>query len=236
MINLEYIKKMSFEEKDSLQKELWHLISSNNIKETRNFLKDFKLEDIFYENSFDFEEEPMFNSALSLYQACLAYEKTKNFDMLNFLLSYGLKASDSDGENNVLQYCIKFGGSDVNLIGFLLDKKASFESLGKDGWSIIHNCANYQKTQALALIAKFGANMEARTDVKYKNENIKQTPLMIAAASKEQPLGEATKMLISLGVNLNAKDRNKTALDYAYDINIQLLQEAGAKSFENLQD
>lgn len=57
---------------------------------------------------------------------------------------------------------------------------------------------------------------------------------MIAAASKEQPLGEATKMLISLGVNLNAKDRNKTALDYAYDINIQLLQEAGAKSFENL--
>lgn len=40
----------------------------------------------------------MFNSALSLYQACLAYEKTKNFDMLNFLLSYGLKASDSDGE------------------------------------------------------------------------------------------------------------------------------------------
>lgn len=98
MINLEYIKKMSFEEKDSLQKELWHLISSNNIKEIRNFLKDFKLEDIFYENSFDFEEEPMFNSALSLYQACLAYEKTKNFDMLNFLLSYGLKASDSDGE------------------------------------------------------------------------------------------------------------------------------------------
>ena len=145
MVTLEHIKKMSYQEKDWLQDELWNLIATNNIKEVQNFLTDFRPKDVFCDANFDFEQEAMINAPLTLYQACIAYEKTQDWTLLEFLLSLGLQANDTDGENNVLQYYIKLGGNNAEVIHFLLQKGASFETIGQSGWNTFTNVHTISK-------------------------------------------------------------------------------------------
>lgn len=235
MVTLEHIKKMSYQEKDWLQDELWNLIATNNIKEVKNFLKDFRPKDVFCDANFDFEQEAMINAPLTLYQACIAYEKTQDWTLLEFLLSLGLQANDTDGENNVLQYYIKLGRNNPEVIHFLLQKGASFETIGQgkeaSGWNIIHKCAHDQQADTLRLLAKFGADMQTRTQVYHNGELIAQTPLMIAASSTQEPMGIATKALLALGVDINASDNKQTALDVAIGVNKEILKNAGAKRY-----
>lgn len=73
--------------------------------------------------------------------------------------------------------------------------------------------------------------MQTRTQVYHNGELIAQTPLMIAASSTQEPMGIATKVLLALGVDINANDNKQTALDVAIGVNKEILKNAGAKHY-----
>ncbi len=221
----EEIKKLTHKEMDILQNELWELISNNQVDKVKIFLKDFAIDESFYAPTFDEEQEPLFNAAHCLEKAALAYEQSGNFDMLECLFRYGLKASDNDGFRNVLQYYCDGGGRDERLIAYLLAKGATFEAVGKDGLNILHHWAYKQEAEKLALAHHFGADMESKSAVKGCEG---QTPLMYAAKSDVAPIGKAMAMLIKLGANIHALDsQNRSVLDVALESNKSILQGKG---------
>lgn len=155
--------------------------------------------------------------------------------MLEALFTYGLGANDNDGYGNVLCYYIKDGGCDERLITYLLHKGAHFEDLGKDGWSLLHRLAYAQQAGKIEPIAHYGANLDVRTRLENGAQLLQQTALMLAAGSPNEPIGQACATLVRLGAELNVTDNNRTALDEAIGVNVEILRKAGAKTFAELR-
>lgn len=235
-MTLEEIKRLSHREKDDLQNELWEIIKANNLSELKKFLQYFNdVQQLFYSPNFDNEEEPIFNAAITLRNACLVCDRTKDFQILELLLQYGLKANDDDGYNNALQYYVGAGGQDSHIISFLLERGAEFESYGKDGWNFLHRCADKQEIEKLKIACKYGANIDSRTQIQIGKDKISQTPLMILLLSNSSPKTQEIKALIALGADVNATDKRKSVLDMALnEKDKESLKQAGAKSYKEL--
>lgn len=92
-MTLEEIKNLSHKDKDDLQNELWEIIKADDLSKLKQFLQYFDdVQQLFYSPNFDNEEEPIFNAAITLRNACLVCDRTKDFQILELLLQYGLKA------------------------------------------------------------------------------------------------------------------------------------------------
>lgn len=229
----EWLVKSTHREMDSLQEELWNLIRGNKIEQLKNFLRDFNVQE-FYQPNFDGEEESLFNSPLTLEKACFAYETSGSFQALEILFEYGLKASDNDGYNNVLQYYIMQGGENEEVIALLLKNQAHFEDYGKDGLNLLHRLAEREEIQKLKIALKYGANIDSPTRIQLNNKTIlEKTPLMIAVLMKAKI--STIEQLLSLGANINATTHFKSVLDMATSQEmINFLKEKGAKSYKEL--
>ncbi|WP_416862555.1 ankyrin repeat domain-containing protein, partial [Helicobacter ganmani] len=229
------IKSLSHKDKDDLQNELWEIIKANDLSKLKQFLQYYDAQRFFYDPNFDDEEEPIFNAAITLRNACLVCDRTKDFQILEFLLQYGLKANDNDGWGNALQYYVDVGGQDSQIISFLLEREAEFEDYGRDGWNFLHRCAANQEIEKIQIACKYGANIDTRTQVQIGKHKISQTPLMILLLSNSSPKIQAIKALIALGADVNAVDNQKSVLDMALNQKEkESLKQAGAKSYKEL--
>lgn len=257
MKTLEELKPIFYENQFEIKDKFGELIKSNNLEAVKEFLRDYPIPEIFFEKCFkakhntdDEELNPFFPSPFVLAHAGLAYEKDKNFAMIEYFESLGLKADDEDDWYNALSSYIDWGGKNPKVIEYFLGKGATFETYTEYGSAPIHNWAMFGKPKKLEVALKAGANIEMKS-IKTDNKlrvgwsNIDATPLYEAVTDNENRVASCTGILIKYGAEVNAVHYSlnndgtwfaiRSILDVAYGgKNKQLLKQAGAKTWKQL--
>lgn len=257
MKTLEELKPIFYENQFEIKDKFGELIKSNNLEAVKEFLRDYPIPEIFFEKCFkakhntdDEELNPFFPSPFVLAHAGLAYEKDKNFAMIEYFESLGLKADDEDDWYNALSSYIDWGGKNPKVIEYFLGKGATFETYTEYGNTPLHNWALFGKPKKLEVALKAGANIEIKA-IKTDNElrvgwsRIDATPLYSAVVDDENRVASCTGILIKYGAEVNAVHYSlnndgtwfaiRSILDVAYGgKNKQLLKQAGAKTWKQL--